>query len=358
MSNRRADLAKLGWSEWFDERAVACGGSDDTLARVVAVDREQWLLVNESGMFRAKLAGSYSHHHPLAHDLPCVGDWVFVEKLEHDDFGVIHALLDRKTKLCRTAPGSAHDYQVIAANIDCVFIVQSCHFDFNVKRLERYLVMVTDGGAEPCVLLTKSDLVDAETRRLQLAAIGAARIAAPVLTLSNVTREGVDELTQMLKPAMTYCLVGSSGVGKSTIINGLLGRELLETRVVSATGEGRHTTVRRELVILQNGALVIDSPGMREFGILQAERGLEVGFSDIVTQASDCRFRDCTHTSEPGCVVLSALETGQIDRAHYDNFIKLRKESEFAQQSHAEKRKKDRDFGKFMKSAKKDLDRD
>jgi ribosome biogenesis GTPase / thiamine phosphate phosphatase len=358
MSSRRADLAKLGWSEWFDERAVACGGPDDTLARVVAVDREQWLLVNESGTFRAKLSGSYAHHHPLSHDLPCVGDWLFVEKRENDDFGVIHALLDRKTKLCRTLPGSPHDYQVIAANIDCVFIVQSCHFDFNVKRLERYLVMVADGGAEPCVLLTKSDLVDAETRRSQLAAIGAARITAPILTLSSVTREGVDELAQMLKPAMTYCLVGSSGVGKSTIINGLLGRELLETRVVSATGEGRHTTVRRELVILKNGALVIDSPGMREFGILQTERGLEVGFSDIALRASDCRFRDCTHTSEPGCVVLGALETGQIDRAHYDNFIKLRKECEFAQRSNAEKRKKERDFGKFMKSAKKDLDRD
>jgi len=245
---------------------------------------------------------------------------------------------------------------MIAANMDHVFIVQSCHVDFNLKRLERYLVMVRDGGADPCVLLTKTDLVAPNVLASQLGEIRAAGVAAPVLTLSNVTREGIDDLKLMLRPSKTYCFVGSSGVGKSTIINQLIGRERLQTKDVSATGEGRHTTVRRELVILDGGALVIDNPGMREFGILGAESGIGDSFPDIIGLASGCRYRDCSHAGEPGCAVLEAVDSGALSREHYDNYIKLRKESEFHQMSYVEKRKKDRDFGRFLKSAKKDLE--
>jgi ribosome biogenesis GTPase len=175
--------------------------------------------------------------------------------------------------------------------------------------------------------------------------------------MSNVTGEGIDELKRVLSPGRTYCFVGSSGVGKSTIINELVGQERLETRDVSATGEGRHTTVRRELVVLRNGALVIDNPGMREFGIIGAENGIAGGFIDINALASRCRYRDCTHTSESGCAVINALGAGEIDQAHYENFIKLKEESEFYRMSYAEKRKKDRDFGRYIKSVKKDLGR-
>jgi ribosome biogenesis GTPase len=244
---------------------------------------------------------------------------------------------------------------MIAANVDTVMIVQSCHYDFNLKRLERYLVMVTDGGADPCVLLTKTDLVEPEVLTAQLADIRAAGIAAPVLTLSNVTREGIDELRRALLPAKTYCFVGSSGVGKSTIINQLLGRDRLQTQDVSATGEGRHTTVRRELILLEGGALVIDNPGMREFGILGAESAMEDSFSDIDELAAGCRYRNCGHTNEPGCAVREALNSGEISQEHYDNYLKLRKESEFYEMSYVEKRKKDRAFGKYIKSAQKDL---
>jgi ribosome biogenesis GTPase len=242
---------------------------------------------------------------------------------------------------------------MIAANMDVAIIVQSCHFDFNLKRLERYLVMVREGGAAPCVLLTKTDLVAPEVLASQLAEISAAGITAPVLTLSNVTREGIDDLQRTLLPAKTYCFVGSSGVGKSTIINQLLGRERLQTKGVSDSGEGRHTTVRRELIILEGGALVIDNPGMRGFGILGAESGIGSNFSDIIGLAAGCRYRNCSHTGEPGCAVLEAVNSGALSQEHYDNFLKLREESEFYQMSNVEKRRKDRDFGRYIKSAKK-----
>ena len=241
---------------------------------------------------------------------------------------------------------------MIAANVDCVMIVQSCHLDFNLKRLERYLVMVMDGGAQPCILLTKTDLVPPEVVSDQVEAIHAAGIRAPVQTLSNVTKEGVAALRERLLPGKTYCFVGSSGVGKSTLINGLIGREMQETRAVSGTGEGKHTTVRRELIRLEGGALVIDNPGMREFGILASEAGIENGFSDITDLASLCRYRDCTHTDEPDCAVLSALHRGEIRPDHFDNYLKVKAESGFYQLSYAEKRKKDRDFGRFIKSVK------
>jgi ribosome biogenesis GTPase len=245
---------------------------------------------------------------------------------------------------------------MIAANVDFVIIVQSCHYDFNLKRLERYLVVVRDGGAAPYVLLTKIDLVGHAVLAAQLDQIRRAGVTAPVLTLSNVTREGVDELKAVLSPGKTYCFVGSSGVGKSTIINGLVGRDVLETKAVSGTGEGRHTTVRRELIVLEGGAMVVDNPGTRELGVLVAEGAIDASYGDIMALSSQCRFGDCTHTNEPGCAVLRGLEIGGIDAEHYANFLKLRSESEHYQMSYAEKRKRDKDFGRSKKSVKKDLE--
>ena len=353
MKKQHSDLIRLGWNEWFEERSKS--ESDDTLARIVAVDRNSLLLMNQSGTFRAKLAGSYLHHHPLLQELPCVGDWVRVQRNKPEACGLVNMLLERKTLLRRKSVGNSSDYQMIAANMDYVIVVQSCHCDFNLKRLERYLVMVREGGAEPCILLAKTDLVEPDVLASQVAEICAAGITAPVLTLSNVTLEGVEAFNRTLLPAKTYCFVGSSGVGKSTIINQLLGREMLLTGDVSETGEGMHTTVRRELIILENGSLVIDNPGMREFGILGSKNGIGESFSDITRLASSCRYSDCSHTNEPICAVRKAVKSGTIRQEHYDNFIKLSGESKLNQRSYAEKRKKDRAFLKNIKSAMKDV---
>jgi ribosome biogenesis GTPase len=280
---------------------------------------------------------------------------VRLERQASDGFGVIHGVLERMTSLRRKSAGSPIQSQMIAANVDCVVIVQSCHFDFNVKRLERYLVMVMDGGAEPQILLTKTDLVEHGVLEAQLAQIRSAGIRAPVMTLSNVTGDGVDALQRALLPGKTYCFVGSSGVGKSTLITRLMGRETQETGKGSATGDGRHITVRRELMRLAGGALVIDNPGMREFGIPGGASGIEGSYSDITTVASTCRYRDCSHTGEPGCAVLEAVNSGEISREQYEHYQKLRGESEFYDMSYAQKRKKDRNFGRFLKSAKKDF---
>ena len=353
MNPQHTELAAWGWNDWFQPYAQLT--APETLARVAAVDRESLLLVNDAGAFRARVAGSYMHRHSLSHQLPCVGDWVRVEKQPEGNVGVIHGILERRTFLRRKSAGDSIDWQMIAANVDTVVIVQSCHTDFNLKRLERYLVMVMEGGAEAVILLTKTDLVTPDQLAGQIEAIRAAGITAQVLAISNVSGDGIETLTSQLVPGKTYCFAGSSGVGKSTLINRLVGREVQETKTVSETGEGRHTTVRRELIRLEGGALVIDNPGMREFGLFGAEEGIDKGFSDITALADGCRYRDCSHTDEPGCAVIEAVNSGKVCRDHFENYLKLKAESEFHQMSYVEKRKKDKDFGRYVKSVKKNL---
>ncbi len=282
-----------------------------------------------------------------------MGDWVGVRYRDAGTQASIHCVLPRRSFLRRKAAGRDVEFQMIAANIDVALIVQSCHFDFNIPRIERYLVMARDGRIEPVMLLTKTDLVSPETLERLIAQIRLVGVGAPVFCLSNVTGEGVDQVRALMAPGKTYCLLGSSGVGKTTLINRLLGDGDLETGAVSHTGEGRHTTTRRHLMRLANGALLIDMPGMRELGMLGADVGIEETFADVAALAGQCRFSDCTHDSEPGCAVRAALERNDITEQHLRNYLKLRKESEFHDLSLSERRNKDKAFGRFMHHYKK-----
>jgi len=351
-------LKLLGWDDRDDAGAGLLCAEGLSVARVIAVDREQFTLADGLTEFRGRLAGRVLHQLESAEQCPCVGDWVFVDRPSPDGAATIRKLLPRRTCLRRKSVGSPAGYQMIAANVDVAIIVQSCHYDFNVNRLERCLAMVREGGVLPAVLLTKTDLVSAEVLAGQIAQIRLSGIDARIVALSNVSREGLVELGSIFVAGKTYCFIGSSGVGKSTIINTLIGREVMTTKSVSATGEGRHQTVRRELVRLAGGALVIDNPGMREFGVLGTPAGIEESFADIEALATRCRYRNCAHQEERDCAVRAASESGAIPAGHYQNFLKLRQETEFAQLSQVERRHKDYLRGRFLKSAKKDLDTD
>ena len=349
------ELSVLGFDDWFEQRSAALLQPGHRLARVTAVDRDAFLVRNQDGESYAELTGKFRFAVATTDDLPCVGDWVCVQCHASGGPAMIHSVVPRKTFLRRKSPGETADFQMIAANIDVAFIVQACGYDFNLARLERYLVMAHEGAIEPWIILTKTDLISPERLEQAIGEVRNTRIAPRILAISNTTGVGLDEFRALLAPGGTYCLLGSSGVGKTTLINRLMGREAFDTKAVSGTGEGVHTTARRQLLMLDNGAMMIDTPGMRELGLLGVSEGLDDTFAELREYLGNCRFADCTHTAEPGCAVLQAVENGTLSQDRYQSYLKLRKETEFHDLAYFEKRRKDRTFGRFIKSAKKSL---
>jgi len=348
-------LRDLGFDGGFEQRSAALLQPGYSLARVTAVDRGAFLIRNQDGETHAEIAGKFRFVVEAAIDLPCVGDWVCVQCHVSGGPAIIHSVVPRKTFLCRKSPGKTVDFQMIAANIDVAFIVQACGFDFNLARLDRYLVMANEGSIEPWIVLTKTDLISPEQLDQAIMQVKQISVSAKILALSNTTGVGLQTFRMLLVPGLTYCLLGSSGVGKTTLVNRLIGHDALHTKAVSGTGEGVHTTARRQLLLLDNGSMLIDTPGMRELGLLSSSDGVDDTFTEIRDHSGECRFANCTHTEEPGCAVLLAVENGTLCKDRYQSYLKLKKESEFHNLSYVEKRRKDRSFGRFIKSAKKRL---
>lgn len=318
-------IEEFGWSEQLQRQFAPFAARGLQPARVTVQQRGLFTLAAPDGELHGRIAGK------LAHDaapgaLPVAGDWVAIAARPAEGSATIHAVLARRTAFVRRAADTVQSAQVVAANVDVAFLVAALNGDFNPRRLERYLAAARESGAQPVALLSKADLADDVE-----GALAAARAIcgdAPALAVSAQTGEGMEALAAWLAPGLTFALLGSSGAGKSTLVNALAGRELMATGAVREdNSRGRHTTTYRELVRLPGGALVLDTPGMREFGLLDAGAGIASTFEDIEVLAARCRFRDCRHGDEPGCAVRAALEAGELDPGRWRGFDKLRRET-------------------------------
>ncbi len=333
------------WEKYFDENQLT--GLEP--GRVTTEHKERYVVATAKGEVEAEITGNIRFTAQSREDFPAVGDWVLINLYE-PDFAIIQKILPRISVIKRQTVGHVGEVQIIASNVDYAFIVQAADRDFNINRLERYLTICYSSNIEPFILLTKTDLIE-ETKKIDfMERIQKRVVNVPLIAISNETRAGFDDLESNIRRGKTYCLLGSSGVGKSTLLNNLSGKSLMQTGHISeSTQKGKHVTSHRELIVLENGGILIDNPGMREVGITDNVGGLESTFDNIFNLSRNCRYQDCAHTHESGCAIIEAVEKGEIERETYENYLKLVKEKNHFETTVSEKRRREKRLGKIIK---------
>ncbi|WP_020528554.1 ribosome small subunit-dependent GTPase A [Flexithrix dorotheae] len=345
-------LNNLGWNNFFQQQ-INEENKGFEIARVAIQNKNNYILFSPNGELQGELSGKIQFTADDPSDLPKVGDWVLIIPFDGEKKAIIHEVLERKTKFSRKLPGSTTTEQIIATNLDLIFLVQGLDHNFNPRRLERYLMLARESGAEPVVILSKADLCENVEEKLKI--IGKVAPNTKVFAVSVVSEKGLEEVKNLVHPGKTIAFTGSSGVGKSTLINWIAGEEIMETQEVREDdSRGRHTTTRREMILLENGGILIDTPGMRELQLWNAEEGFEQTFAEIEDLAAACKFQDCTHTVEKGCAVLAALEKGEMDVARYNSFLKLQREMDYLNASqdkkvYLERKRKNKVLHKMIK---------
>ena len=319
------NIKKYGFSESFSNGILQ--DNQLTPARILSQEKGFYRIISDKGKKLAEVSGKFQFQTTVSSDYPAVGDFVLVNWNESGNSAIIESLLPRKSAFIRKAAGGSQQEQVVAANIDIVFLCMALNNDFNLRRMERYISIAWDSGAMPVVVLTKSDLCDDLEQKL--AEVSTIAFGVDVLVTTSTEENGYEELLPFISEGKTIAFIGSSGVGKSTLINRLLGKELLKTNGLRNDDKGRHTTTHRELFLLPSGGMVIDTPGMREFGMWDNDTGIERTFMDIEELAAQCKFRNCTHTNEPGCAIQKALEMGELDMDRWQSYQKLKAENDY-----------------------------
>lgn len=348
------NIEDLGYDTFFETSRNKPEYIGLPVARVIAEHRGLYQVQDEDGKYLAKVTGKQMLDATTRENYPAVGDWVIVSKSDKEH-ATVRGILPRKTIIKRQNI-TKNKTQIIATNIDVAFIVESVDRDYNLNRIERYFALAHDGGVKPAIILNKIDLLSQEELDLKLTELKKRFTDTDIIFTSTLTDEGLDKLSLYIQKGKTYCFLGSSGVGKSSLINTLLKQNIIKTDSISkSTERGKHTTTNRALYILKSGGILIDNPGMREVGIINTNNGINDYFEELATTANKCKYVDCSHTNEPGCEILSSLNSGKLDEEKYSNYIKLKKEADYAEMTNFEKRRKDRQFGKFIKTAKKDL---